>query len=242
MSRKPALLATSAVVLLSLASPSQSGELYVSVLGGVNWQSDAQLVARGSLTNSSTWTSNFGDMDPNAGYLISAALGTSLDRWIDGLSAELEVGYRRNSLDGQWTHTSFFSSAVVDAVTGPIDGHVSTFSIMANAWYEFDAGLPVRPYVGGGVGWARANAEGAFQSWTTTFDQTESGFAWQLGAGVTYDLKPGMKLGLDYRYFDGPSLHNVFSNFNSQVNVPDVDPPLDNQNHAVALRLQIDIN
>ena len=34
-----------------------------------------------------------------------------------------------------------------------LDGNLSTFAILANAWYEFAIGSKMRPYVGGGVGW-----------------------------------------------------------------------------------------
>jgi len=240
MNVKSSILSSTALALLLVSQPAQAEDFYVSVMGGFNWQSDAQLVAQGGLTNTSTWTSQFADIDPNSGYLISGAVGTSLDQWVNGLSAELEVAYRRNGIDGQWTQSSYFSDNLVDSVSGPIDGRISSFSILANVWYEFDAGLPVRPFLGGGLGWARTNAEGIFQSYTS-FDETESGFAWQLGAGVSYDLKPGMKLGLDYRFFDGPSLHSLFDDFNAVANAPEINPTLDNQNHALAVSLKVDI-
>ena len=37
----------------------------------------------------------------------------------------------------------------------------------------------------------------------------ESGFAWQLGAGIGYEFEPGKQITLDYRYFNGPRVDPV---------------------------------
>ncbi len=94
---------------------------------------------------------------------------------------------------------------------------------MANAWYEFNlSNNEWHSYVGGGVGIAWVDLHALIDA-TSSFTisgggtktgvigahGTESGFAWQLGAGVGYEFAPGKQITLDYRYFNGPTLDNV---------------------------------
>ena len=103
-------------------------------------------------------------------------------------------------------------------------------------------------YLGGGAGWARRNVEGVFGTTFTgggsgplyghSFDQDESGFAWQVGAGVNYELEQGVRLGLGYRYFRGPDVRNdiFLGKHNLPVQFDDQD------NHTVQVELSIDTN
>jgi opacity protein-like surface antigen len=141
----------------------------------------------------------------------------------------MEVSYRRNDLGGNWFSTDG---------DGEIDGNMSTFAILANAWYEFDIGSKMRPYVGGGVGWGRMRGDmvaltsGGTSTTTSTSDRTESGFAWQLGLGGRYEVSPGVDVGIGYRYFRGPDFHNFWGGD---------EGALENENHAVQVELKIDI-
>ncbi|TNE57448.1 MAG: porin family protein [Alphaproteobacteria bacterium] len=74
-------------------------------------------------------------------------------------------------------------------------GDVTSFSIMANVWYEFGTSGPIKPYVGGGVGWAKVEVDMGGAS------GDDSGLAWQLGLGVSYDLSDKTSLRLEYRRF-----------------------------------------
>ena len=91
---------------------------------------------------------------------------------------------------------------------------------MANAWYEFDVfNAPVRPFVGGGIGIAWLDLHGIIHdkpaTTGTTFTDssamhgTKSGFAWQLGAGLNWEIAPERDITLEYRYFNGPTLDKV---------------------------------
>jgi len=214
------LLASSAVAAIAAVGQAQATPFYFSVLGGANWVEDERI-----LTSNST----LGHFDFDTGFIIGGAFGIHMDQWLRGLSLELEAAYRRNEITGHYTT---FSN-----VTGTINGHVSTFSVMANAWYEIDVGSKVRPYLGGGVGWARVHNEqfwvssNAVGTFTTTGDN--AGFAFQLGVGFNYEVMAGVDLGLGYRYFDGPNIAAYNGN-----NGPD---HIDNINHTVAVNLTVDI-
>jgi opacity protein-like surface antigen len=78
-------------------------------------------------------------------------------------------------------------------------GELTSFSIMANVWYDFCPDATFHPYIGGGVGWADVEldlSEAGSASYT--------GFAWQAAVGVGFDVTDNMRLNLEYRWFDVP--------------------------------------
>jgi opacity protein-like surface antigen len=234
---KRILLASSALAVLAGVQQAQAAsDMYVSVLGGANFLSDD------SQRFTSFYSTASFETDADTGFVLGGAIGTRLDKWAQGLRAEVEVAYRRNDVGGRWT-TSTGSTG------GSLDGNMSTFSIMANAWYDIDIGTKIRPYVGGGVGWARTRGEFAQVSTFTdggtpgstyifrSHTETEnSGFAWQLGLGFNYEVAPDVDVGIGYRYFVGPRISEVVDfEFNG-------DDKIDNENHAVQVNLTIGIN
>ncbi len=234
MRMKQILLATSALAVLAGAQQAQAAsDLYVSVFGGANFlQDQSQVFSESSYA-----------FDSDTGFVLGGAVGTRLTNWAKGLRVELEAGYRRNDVGGVWTTSTGSTGGIVDA-------NMSTFSVMANAWYDIDIGSKLRPYVGGGIGWARAKLEIALISTftfsgatftTRTEDQFDnSGFAWQLGLGINYEVSPDVEVGIGYRYFVGPDIggeggESNFLIFNDPSRV-------DNENHAVQVNLTVGIN
>ncbi len=237
MQMKRILLASSALAVLAATQQAQAAsDLYVSVLGGANFVQDE---SRSFGSSSSSFS-----IDPDTGFVIGGVIGTRLTNWAKGLRVELEAGYRRSDMGGAWTTSS-------GSTGGFLDGNLSTFSIMANAWYDIDIGSKVVPYIGGGVGWGRSHAEVARVETFTSSDPTtydfinsverhNSGFAWQLGLGFNYEVAQDVDVGIGYRYFVGPrfadsSNDNGLVTFNSNSRV-------DNENHAVSVNLTVGIN
>jgi opacity protein-like surface antigen len=68
------------------------------------------------------------------------------------------------------------------------------------------AGL--KPYVGGGIGWADVEVDGVYQGKTVGASFSESGFAWQLGGGLHLPIDEKLTLGIGYRYFSGSGHHH----------------------------------
>src|SRR5689334_13574900 len=209
MFNKRILLATSALAVLASANQAYAGDFYVSVFGGANLQTNN----KAGFTSSSPFTATGYHLDSDVGFAIGGAAGIHLDQFISGLRAEVEASYRRNSLNGNWFVTTFFTTQ-----GGAVHAHDSQFALMANVWYDINVGRKWRPYIGGGAGWSRRTVSGAFATTYTSnltpasyghgFDVHESGFAWQVGAGVNYDVQDGVRLGLGYRYFRGPDIKN----------------------------------
>lgn len=242
MRKKSMFLATTAVALLTGTGAAQAGDLYVSVFGGANFQHDNAGSHLGTfIGDDATTTFN---MNADTGFVLGGAIGAHLDKWANGLKTELEVSYRRNDLGGHWSSFTTFDDAFA---SGTLNGNMSNFAIMANLWYDIDMGWKAKPYIGGGVGWARSKAEVAVAVTTDTkccsyngsesYSEEKSGFAWQLGAGFNYSVAPGVDVGIGYRYFRGPSFDPLFIGKNNQTAVP-----LDNENHSVQVNLTIGIN
>lgn len=232
MDLRKTLLASSALAMLATAGEAQASNVYISVFGGPNWQSDSS--ARTTLPD----TSNF-NVDPDTGFVLGGAVGAKLTNWVRGLRAEMEIAYRRNDLGGNWTTSTGDTGGIIDA-------NSSNFSIMANVWYDFDCGWKIRPYVGGGVGWARAKLDGAVVTTFTdggpdidtytTLNVRTSGFAWQLGLGFNYEVAPGVDVGLGYRFFKGPEHEDVFF-FGKNASLD-----IDNENHSALVNFTVHLN
>ena len=67
-------------------------------------------------------------------------------------------------------------------------------------------------------------------------DFSESGFAWQLGAGANYEVSPGVKVGVGYRYFHGADIDRAFGAKNS------APAQTDGSNHAIQASVTVDLN
>jgi len=92
------------------------------------------------------------------------------------------------------------------------DGEAQVWSLMANLWYDFDfMGLNpdgINTFFGGGVGVAQLDLEynasmGTYFGGTIGYglDDSGIGFAYQLGAGIGFDMGNGMMLSAQYRWF-----------------------------------------
>lgn len=120
------------------------------------------------------------------------------------------------------TSGAFSAGTKGSGAYGNVQGDLETWSFMYNVWYDFDFGdSPIRPFIGGGIGFAHASLEfdmttdgglptkagyGFFGTGGYAYrgngEATDWGFAYQLGAGLGYDLGNGMMLSAQYRYFN----------------------------------------
>jgi opacity protein-like surface antigen len=71
---------------------------------------------------------------------------------------------------------------------------------LANVWVDIPTGTKFVPYVGGGIGISAFEVDG----------ETDSGFAWQLGAGVAYHLTDGLAVTGDVRYRSANSVQFAY--------------------------------
>lgn len=213
------LLATLAFALS--AGAASAGDWYVTSFGGANWKEPY-----GSDGGNSTLTVN-----ADAGYVVGAALGRKLDDVLfPGLRTEVELSYRSNAIDG------LFDGPCEDY---DINGHDSTFAAMLNVGYDFPKVFELRPYVMGGVGFAarRIAWDPAPSNWGDGFGTERQGFAWQVGAGVNYDISQDITLGVGYRYFQGVAINREAKYWKENAFMT-----ADGDNHAVLAELTFHLN
>lgn len=88
-------------------------------------------------------------------------------------------------------------------------GQHSAAVFLANAYFDLGTWYGITPFVGGGVGvgtnWLQnfydvsAQPAGGFGY---SRDRMQTNFAWQLSAGLAYNVTPNLKLEVGYRYLD----------------------------------------
>lgn len=106
------------------------------------------------------------------------------------LRVEGEVSYRGNDVDRlvEEDGTSHSDS----------DAYVGVLALMLNAFIDIETGSMVTPYFGGGVGVANVSIEDLpFYE-----DDDDSVLAYQLGAGLGFNVTRAFTIDLGYRYFD----------------------------------------
>jgi outer membrane protein OmpA-like peptidoglycan-associated protein len=184
-----------------------------------------QLDARGGI--STTSSNNAPDGSPY-GYRFKEKTGgdwTALARvgyrFNQNWRVEIEGGYRHGDLGqtlGSANRAQPFAICAAGAVgnCGKPDGQMDNYTVMANVIYDIDfpfgfmRNLPVHPFIGGGVGAARLNIRefGKFSGGIPagdggnqylTVSDSDTAFAYQGLAGVTWQATPRLNVDLTYR-------------------------------------------
>jgi opacity protein-like surface antigen len=111
----------------------------------------------------------------DSGFVVNGAVGYDFD----GFRVEGAVGYQEND----YTNDTLGASLL---------------SVMANGYYDFNAGEGFKPYVMAGLGIAHIIADDDPIYPDPWLDETY--FAWQLGAGVGYEVSENITIDVGYRY------------------------------------------
>ena len=166
--------------------------------------------------SSSTATDPLGsvsfDTKFDTGYGVHGAIGHSWGEF----RLEGEVSYRTNDLDTfDITNVTLAGiGSLSDVGNGDFSGDVSALGFMANAWYDFNTGSPWKPFVGGGLGLARISINDVSITSLTLLgvpiplaspvplaDDDDWVFAYQVGAGLGFEVTPTTTISLGYRFF-----------------------------------------
>ncbi|HJB65374.1 MAG TPA: outer membrane beta-barrel protein [Candidatus Mailhella merdavium] len=75
----------------------------------------------------------------------------------------------------------------------------SISTVFVNGFYDFHTGTIFTPYVGLGIGTAWVDSEGSVNGYGTGTN-TESNFAWNIGAGLGIELDYNLSFDINYRY------------------------------------------
>jgi opacity protein-like surface antigen len=177
------------------ATAAEAGPYYVGIFGGWVMPDDIKVEGPGGSADVSLKDS--WALGIKGGYIIPTV------KW---LAVELEYAYL-----GQQ-----------DVDQAGAGGDFSASNLMANFLLRYPSGR-IHPYVGVGVGWSwgsfKANVPGL------SVDDSDNTFAWQILAGVNFEITPSWSADLAYRYFT--SKYTIYSGGN------DVD--VTSKNHMILL-------
>ncbi len=201
MAFSASLLSGGAVFSADLSAPEASAfKPYVSVFGGASLGASVK-------TNWSDGpeTEKF---NLNTGWSIGGAAGM---KWNDLLRAEIEISH------SQWSG----KDVVVQYAASPASNYAATGTVAAtyllgNVWADLKTNTAFTPYVGGGLGVAFVNTSGVRWDDSTWgyVDGSQTHFAWQLGAGLKYELSEQLSLDVGYRFKNVEGLPFVNGNGN----------------------------
>jgi len=137
--------------------------------------------------------------------------------------AEFEVAYKDNNLDVVTIEQTIpaiplFNTTGIPALgvnTDAADGNARVLSFMANGLFDFGGqDGAVGGFVGGGAGIARVqHHEYQVAKFGQAFiDDSDTGFAWQVLAGIYKPITDHVDLGLKYRFFNVPDVTTFTTN------------------------------
>ncbi|MEQ1499288.1 MAG: OmpA family protein [Novosphingobium sp.] len=192
---------TMGVILAStaLATPAlaRDDSVYIEIDGGVvfvdalNFDLDHVSNPLGLPVNSRVAT-----LDTKPGYDFGGIIGYDFG----GFRLEAEASHRRAGAKSLLVANGAQLYPLADAT-----GNVSTLSFMVNGLFDLGPNDGPQVFAGGGVGYGRTKINAAASpdpSADFAVNGTDSGFAWQLIAGLRYPLGDRIDIGLKYRYFN----------------------------------------
>ncbi len=178
--------------------------LYVSGNIGLAMLSDAD-------ANDSNLPGVTASREFDSGAAFTGAIGYG----IENFRFEGEIGYQKNDFDEQEAR----------GVSRDLSGDLTALSFLVNAYYDFPTSSNFTPFITVGLGLAQVDVNdlsfpGSRQA---SFDDDDTVFAGQVGAGVSYAVNEKFDIDLKYRYFmtedlefsagntlDGPASHNLY--------------------------------
>ncbi len=118
----------------------------------------------------------------------------------------VRAGYVRAEIEGNFSHPIKYS-------TEDFNLNLKKYSLMANVYFDYLTCTPWTPYVGAGIGYAWLKPV-AHNEDGKALDKSQYNFAWQVMAGVAYDINSNWTADLGYKYAD---LGRVRKNFDFGV-------------------------
>jgi len=187
MKLRSALVAATMLALPVAANAQAVNGIYVGAGAGVNIMQQEEVTGVPGLTTTS------GKFGSTVGPAVVLSLGYGFG---NGLRAEIEAGYRYNTLNNM-------SGFGVSPTGGAKE---QKFGGMVNVLYDFNLGWAVNPYVGAGVGYQAVMLQNGYARNTlggvSISEGTKGAFAYQaiIGAAMPIASAPGLALTAEYRF------------------------------------------
>jgi OmpA-OmpF porin, OOP family len=208
---KTRTLLLGAVALAALTSPAYAGQnWYVGIESGANWISDVDAVGVFDPPGI-TITTLTGTIETDSGWAILATTGFSIgERW----RLEGELGYRENMTTSDYIE-------------------VAEWSLMLNVLHDIPLSPNLDLTLGAGIGYDFATLD-----FFGILDDTDSNFAYQGIAGLSFGLSSTADLTLTYRYLgvQGPSFSVSAGGYSASADLDDVSK------HALTVGIRFNLS
>jgi opacity protein-like surface antigen len=161
----------------------QNNGFYIGASGGLNILNDSSLDSGVSL-----------DINYSPGLTFGGVLGYDFGNF----RLDAEITYRDND---------------IDLIGLPAEGSTSALSYMINGYFDIPTSMALKPYLGGGIGYATVSINDAnIPGVAPIADDSDSVLAYQFSAGVGYEISRTTTLSLGYRYFatEDPEMIDAF--------------------------------
>ncbi|MFO7570578.1 MAG: outer membrane beta-barrel protein [Smithellaceae bacterium] len=174
--------------------------VYIGLVGGSSLSDDIKTKIDNTQNPADSFSVDFG---MKSGYLAGAKIGwqTSFTKKI--LAMELEYNHINNNMEN-WTA---FDGYKLDPHI-PVDGKIQIDALFFNLLARYPDG-PFHPYIGGGVGYSTVKVSDttAHSGIIMNIGQGEqSSLAYQLTAGVDFDIAKHFTIGFGYKYIAIPKI------------------------------------
>jgi opacity protein-like surface antigen len=122
---------------------------------------------------------------------------------------EGEWGYQKNEIDKikgyDYNNNEYYSEKISS-------GDMAVYSFLGNIYLDFVNPSPVTPYLTAGMGMARVELNDFFHD-----NYDDSVLAYQVGAGLAFQINPHFTIDLKYRYFatEKPDFDGIEANLAS---------------------------
>ncbi len=181
--RKSVLILASSTLIFFVSTMAYSAEdSYVNLSLGFVMPNDSDA----DFDSGDTVTFEFDD-----GFSFSGAIGGRIEK---GIRAEAEFLYLKSDLDK--ASVSGFGST-------PVDGDISSISLLANGYFDFIKEGPITLFFSAGIGIASVEVSDITIPSSSYYLEGDDDivFAYQIGAGVGFSLNEQTILDIKYRYF-----------------------------------------
>lgn len=176
-----------AVLMLPGVAAAQTSRVYFATYMGLLTYGDQ------NFTEDSTGTG--GDLQYKNAWSFGGALGLRLSQQT---RVEAEINYSNTDMD----RVNFDGLGSFEMA-----GDIRSWTGLVNAYYDFDTGWKLQPFVGAGVGVGHFNAEfDDISGFAADTSDDAYGLVYQLGGGFKYRMNPDLALTTGYRYLGSTNL------------------------------------
>jgi OmpA-OmpF porin, OOP family len=200
--RKMAIAVALASTAIATPALARNDAWYIGVEGGAMIVEDIKLDI-GILPAAAS-------VDHRVGYDVDGIIGYDFGAF----RMEAEVGYKQAQVNGYTSSTTTrrgtgFPNAPAGQYLGAA-GQTSALSFMLNGLLDFGDDEALSGFVGGGVGVARVkHSKYSINPAGNFLDDSDTGFAYQVLAGIRAPLTSNVDVGLKYRFFNVDGVDTV---------------------------------